>query len=402
MTANTVEASPSQYCGSCGLISVGGDCPGCQCPSIVTADPQLLGDLLCAVVRAELPCRICGLQMPINHLPQRGQVRCLSCDRPQAADDSAFQELIEKAHGVVDLAGEDGPYERVGMQDAAAYESVSQGRATIGPGMPRCLLCRGALRLSLGGGRGVVTSVCTQCDDTATHQVELSQRWKGLVAAIAPEHRTDRPSAKKSFDGAVLALGCPKCGGPLDPNPQQPVVKCGYCETTCLIVEETWALLKGAPPKQAWYLLFQGTSKLRRDIDEERERRQRREEAERNKQRKSRARDQQRYVSPSPIKRESWYRRNRSLVAGFSTIVSGFACCGLVAGGLHLMGYEEESVPVGFGIYFLVVVIGIALQGKGKIANMTTATATRVFRASAICFLVSIGMFLVMLTLSGR
>jgi hypothetical protein len=65
------------------------------------------------------------------------------------------------------------------------------------------------------------------------------------------------------------------------------------------------------------------------------------------------------------------------------------------------MGYDEKKYTAGFLVYFLVAGVGIALQGKGKIAHMTTATATRVFNAAAICFLLCIAAFLVMLG-SGR
>jgi hypothetical protein len=148
--------------------------------------------------------------------------------------------------------------------------------------------------------------------------------------------------------------------------------------------------------------LFEGSSWLRRQLDHERTRRERRDEAERNKSRKARLRQQQRHnAPPAPIARASWYQRNRSLVAGYSTIVSAFACCGMVATGAHLMGYDEERFTAGAVTYLVVAGIGIALQGKGKIANMTSATATRVLQAAAICFLICVGAFLVMSALGN-
>ncbi len=408
MSTETASVAPAPgHCRRCGLIAPEAHCPGCDAPvesgvneEVDAAD--LPPETRCAVVRVEMQCRVCGLQMPVNHLPTDGKIRCLHCDRAQAPDDDAFSELVDKAHGVVDMAGEEGPYERVGVHDASVIEDIGSGNVLVGPGLPRCFLCAGALKVSLGEEEGVVSTTCHGCNDHAEYTVQIEPDWQGVVGAIAPEHRTDRLPARRSVEGSVVALSCPKCGGPLDPEPQQQLVECSYCDTKSLIVEETWALIKGAPPKQAWYLLLRGPSHLRRELDSERQRRMRRAEAERNKQRKAENRAAQRSLPRTPAKKPSWYEKNRSLVAGYSTIVSAFACCGLIAGGTHLLGFEEETYPAGFVAYFVVAGIGIGLQGKGKIAAMPTKTATRVFHASAICFLISLGAFLVMLTMSGN
>ncbi len=346
-----------------------------------------------------MPCRVCGLQMSVNHLPIDGKLRCSSCGREQASDRDAFDAFIDTAHEAVDLAGQTAPYQRVGVSTSIVDADVESGKLRVGPGQPVCLVCSAALHVQLPA-PGVVVTQCSGCDDQAEYRVKVHGRWKGLAGVIAPEHRVDRAPVKRTVEGSVVALGCPKCGGPLDPAPQQRLVACGYCGTKSLILEETWSLINSAPGIQPWYLLFRGPSAMREKIAREEER-QRAVLEKRNRKRQSQQRAAAQRLANPPT-RPSWYQRNRSLVAGYSTIVSAFACCGLIVWGVSLMGYDEDTVAAGFITYFAVALTGIALQGKGKIADMPTKTATRVFHASTISFAVCVGAFLVMLSLSGR
>lgn len=350
---------------------------------------------MCAVVKAQMPCRVCGLTMPVNHLPSDGTLRCLSCGRAQAADEHTIDSLVRTAHAVADLAGEVGPYEHVGGANPTTEETVGDGRLVVGPGRPQCGLCDGPLEVTAQQDkRAAIGTQCLGCGDEATYAVHPEQRWHAFVGAIAPEHRRDQAPVKRSTEGAVLAVCCPKCGGPLDPKLDRHIVVCTYCETKSVIVEETWTLLQGPARQESWWLLFEGPSRERKDIERQLERRRRAEDAALGKRRKTEAKRRQRQAPPPVVRKLPWFERNYSMIAGFSTIGAGFVTMGAISLGVHWATAVEEPTAVGFVCGFAVMLVGIVFQGKGKIGDMPRARATRVFQVSIISVIVAFAVLL--------
>jgi hypothetical protein len=48
------------------------------------------------------PCRICGLDTPLNHVPSAGMARCLRCGREQDIGTQTWDAVLSEAHAVVD------------------------------------------------------------------------------------------------------------------------------------------------------------------------------------------------------------------------------------------------------------------------------------------------------------
>jgi hypothetical protein len=385
-------------CSECGLIAIGAACAGCQKPLAPAAErSELPAGLGCAVVRASAPCRICGLAMPLNHLPIDGAVRCLHCARSQAPEENLFPELVHSAHAVVDLAGEEqSPYAAIGRTAATAVETfVDEATAVLGPGGPRCELCSGALKVEVPS-PGVVTSTCKGCGDRAEYRAKPEREYgPGFVAVLASEHRTDRASVKNAVGGAAIAITCPNCGAPLEPKLERQAVSCTFCNTPCRIPEDTWAVLKGAPRQQPWYLLFQGPSTRREELQEERERRARREEAEENRRAKHRRKAAQRAGTRGPDgEKRGLSQVALATIAGVAIAVAGGAAGAAVFVALKDRVMQDPGFPA-VGVAVLVIVIGAAFTGTGPTAGMPRERSRAIIVGCAIVVLFSMAFLLV-------
>ena len=332
--------------------------------------------------------------MPLNHLPIDGAVRCLHCARSQAPEENLFAELVHSAHAVVDLAGEEqSPYAAIGRTEATAEETFDEARAVIGPGGPRCELCSGPLKVEIPS-PGVATSTCKSCGDRAEYHVKPEREYgRGFVAVLASEHRTDRASVK-NVGGAAIAITCPNCGAPLEPKLDRQAVSCSFCNTPCRIPEETWAVLKGTPRRQPWYLLFQGTSTLREELQEERERR--REKAAENRRAKDRRKAAQRAGTPRGPDGEKRGVSQVALatIAGVAIAIAGGAAGTAVFVALKDRVMEDPGFPA-VGVAVLVIVIGAAFTGKGGTAGMPRERSRAIIVGCAIVVLFSVAVLLV-------
>lgn len=313
-----------------------------------------------AVVRVTLPCRVCGLSMPVNHLPVDGRLRCLHCKREQAADADLVEELVHRAHDVIDLGGD-------------ARQAVEDARLVVERGEARCETCAGVLEVTVRA-PGDAAARCGGCGDIAEYRAALPPGCAGLVAVIAPEHRTDRAAVKKAAGGAAVAITCPSCGGALPAVLDRRAVSCEFCKTACRIPEETWAAFEGPPREEPWYLFFDGPSRRRRTLLEE-------EERDSNRRRKDAAKAAQRAATPRAARGRGMSPKLLGEIAGLSTPILGFVSAALVYVTLKGRYLDDPGFAAG-GTYMGLLALGLVLHGKGKIADMPPARSRVVLLVS--------------------
>jgi hypothetical protein len=89
-----------------------------------------------------------------------------------------------------------------------------------------------------------------------------------VLAVVAEDERTDRPRARTQATAAgAIALGCPACGAPLSLTTGDQVQVCQYCRNACLVPHRSLLRALSVPPTKAvWWILFQGPSKLREEL----------------------------------------------------------------------------------------------------------------------------------------
>jgi hypothetical protein len=133
-----------------------------------------------------------------------------------------------------------------------------------------CHACQAPLAVTVTG-PGAVETRCGQCGAAATYAIPDAAREIGpaVVAAIADEHRTDRPRAQVSATQAgVIALACPSCGGPLALSEAGRVQTCTFCRAACVVPARSLMRAKSqTPAPDVWWILFQGPSSRRRALE---------------------------------------------------------------------------------------------------------------------------------------
>lgn len=245
-------------------------------------------------VRCEFQCRACGHLSPLNFLDLDGSVRCLRCGLDQAFARASWEQVLEHAHSVGDLAGSaegrepHALYSIAGENPFAAVRSARhtqsgfvtergmqiptsvQLQADLDP--PTCDGCQSALIIQRGG-PGEVRTTCSRCSATRSYQLpaEAPKIAPGIVGVIASEHRSDCPATRVQDDVArpgAIAVLCPACGGQLSPTRDSPFATCGFCRTTSRIPQKTLFRVGGemAKPERFW-LAFQGPSLLRKKLE---------------------------------------------------------------------------------------------------------------------------------------
>lgn len=274
-------------CRTCGVIAPaeGTTCEVCQKPLSevrVQVQPQA-ADLYWVAVKCGFTCNQCKFLAPLDGLDVDGAVDCAHCGLRQRFEVSAWKDSLAFAHAVGDLAGPDPegrtPHPAVWIGDENDYASVGVKRTFVQidgenrtveihatPGHPVCKRCRVPLSVT-GTGPGAVTTRCPTCNDEARYNLTDAGRniYPTLVAAIADEHRTDRPRAQPmSTQAGIAAIKCPGCGAPLQLQGSDKVQTCSYCKTSCFVAGKNMAqFLHKTPEPEVWWVLFRGPSEKR-------------------------------------------------------------------------------------------------------------------------------------------
>lgn len=90
-----------------------------------------------------------------------------------------------------------------------------------------------------------------------------------LVGVVADEHRADRPRARTMpTQSGVVALTCPGCGAPLSLTGRSRLQTCSFCNASCLVPAGSFgARGRDTVQPEVWWILFQGPSKKRRELE---------------------------------------------------------------------------------------------------------------------------------------
>ncbi|MEZ4293998.1 MAG: hypothetical protein R3B70_03400 [Polyangiaceae bacterium] len=280
-------AASAAICRSCGIVAPeqAGTCAECGRPiaEVRVQVPPQGADTYWVAVKCGFTCNQCKFLAPLDGLDVDGAVDCAHCGLRQRFDVSAWRGALAFAHAVGDLAGPDpegraphpaiwigdiNPHAKVGVE--LAYADGAQKVETIdiqaSPGHPVCKRCRVPLTVSLGG-HGRVNTRCMTCGDEASFTLSDAGRagYPALVAAVADEHRTDRPRAQPMpTQAGVIAIRCPGCGAPLSVQGSEKLQTCGFCKAACFVAGRNLAkFLQKTPEPEVWWLLFRGPSEER-------------------------------------------------------------------------------------------------------------------------------------------
>ncbi len=247
-------------------------------------------------VRAHFQCRSCGHLSPLNQLDMDGTVQCGHCGLEQAFDVGSWDEALAHAHACGDLAGPaqegrhphprismmgDNPMARLGV-DQALREHTQTGmverdgmilsrslRVDSGSGHPPCDACGEPLDHAHRNGK--VSTRCTRCGATTACELPpgAADRCDGLRGVLADDLRTDRPQVKIERTAGAIALACPGCGAALAEAAEGKVVTCNFCNAVSLIPDRLLLrYLDRKPPTETWWLLFEGPSALRGELEQ--------------------------------------------------------------------------------------------------------------------------------------
>src|SRR5262249_52321233 len=149
---------------------------------------------------------------PLDGLDADGAVECGLCGLRQRLEVSSWSSALEHAHAVGDLAGPDPegrtphPSLWIGSENTLAtvgdqrtFEQATSGVLSLeaSPGNPVCSKCAVPVMTSVTG-PGAVATHCSRCGEGATYALGEAALGlgTGVVGAVAPEHRTDRPRAR--------------------------------------------------------------------------------------------------------------------------------------------------------------------------------------------------------------
>lgn len=280
-------------CRTCGVVAPtqGKTCATCNRPlaEVRVQVPSQAADLYWAAVRCSFTCNQCKFQAPLDMLDADGAVECAHCGLRQRFEVSQWGEALAFAHSVADLAGpnpegrtphptiwigSDNPHASAGVSTAyRQWRGNDPLEILAGPGHPVCGRCRVPLSAQVVA-EGTVTTSCTGCGEQARYMLgaEQMQVYPGLVAAVAADHRADRPRAQAARTQAgIVAFKCPACGGPLSLTGTDKVQTCSYCKATCLV--STRQLMEAATGRsggniqpETWWILVRGPSPEREKL----------------------------------------------------------------------------------------------------------------------------------------
>jgi Zn finger protein HypA/HybF involved in hydrogenase expression len=246
-----------------------------------------------ARIKGHFECRSCGKEVPLNYLAL-DTVPCASCGIDQAVSWDLWEDVLAHAHNTADLTGNAKPHlgdelfwrafrDEEGEDITAMFRGIGLRKSTltkgndyfggvqyaldVSPGHPLCERCREPLELEAS--EEAVRASCPACKSSREYSRWIAlDKYKGLIAAMAEEHRSDTPAVKTEAGAGAVAITCPNCGGALDVSSAGSFVTCGFCNTACHVPHKLVQKVTGKPvPEAAWWLLFEGPSPLRRQID---------------------------------------------------------------------------------------------------------------------------------------
>ncbi len=279
-----------RICRRCGVYAAPGQ-PSCdECGADLGAHGREVPQpkLLFAAIKMEFTCRGCGLWSPLDELDVDGAVRCARCGLDQKFHEKWWKRVLGLAHAVADLYGEhpegrkpyaiavDGvnPFAapaqrysgiRVAPLEAEAWADwlpenlrawVAPGRP-IGPdsGEPYNVVVEGPgvlyVRTSRGeSGRYVVSP-------------SVGKLHRGLLGAIADEHRADREEPDVAAAVEARAIRCGSCGASLPFDGELKLVRCSYCTSVVHVPARLRHAMQKDPRPDLWWLVFEGRSPYR-------------------------------------------------------------------------------------------------------------------------------------------
>lgn len=274
-------------CRNCGVVAPeqGNACAQCGRPlaEVRVQVPPQGPDLFWVAVKCGFTCNQCKFLAPLDGLDADGAVDCAHCGLRQRFDPSAWGTALAFAHAVGDLAGPSpegrtadpvvwigdlNPHAKVGASVTFAHAGEASPHVDIhaAPGHPVCKRCRVPLTAVVTSA-GAVTTRCITCNEEARYTLIDAARaaYPTVVAAVADEHRIDRPRAQPmATQAGVVAIKCPGCGAPLTVQGHEKVQTCSYCKATCFIAGKNLARFHHKTPEpEVWWLLFRGASEER-------------------------------------------------------------------------------------------------------------------------------------------
>jgi transcription elongation factor Elf1 len=280
---------PVVVCRCCGVVAPthGTACAACKRPladTRVQVPAQSL-DTFWVAVRCGFTCNSCKFLAPLDALDADGAVECAHCGLRQRFEVPLWTPALEFAHAVGDLAGpqpegrnphpilwigSENPYAGAGEQHA--FEHTESGVLSIdaAPGHPVCRRCHVPVAATVTG-PGAVETRCPTCNEHATFALTDEGRnlSAALLAGVADEHRKDRLRATATATVAgVIALTCPSCGGPLGVPDHGGIAICTFCKAACIVPARVRTRARNETPEpEVWWLLFQGASAKRRELE---------------------------------------------------------------------------------------------------------------------------------------
>lgn len=260
-------------------------------------DPDGGSDRHWVALRCHFQCRSCGHLSPLNGLDVDGSVLCQHCGLDQVFDVDSWQEGIAHAHAVGDLAGpgpegrfphpmiaiaDANPFRRIGLDRTSAELSqggmIISGGVTVtrslqvdaSPGRPLCHRCQVVLDSQVDGQQ--LTTSCPSCHNQAHYELprRAAGTHEGLLGVLSKDQRGDHLQVvfKQDASGGAILLGCPSCGANLTAAQEGRIVTCQFCQAVVRIPDKLlMRALQRPPVTEIWWLLFEGPSPRRRQLE---------------------------------------------------------------------------------------------------------------------------------------
>lgn len=270
-------------CRACGVVAPKHEraCEGCAATLSETrrAVAAMPAGQHFAALRCEFVCNGCRFLAPLDSLDLDGAVECAHCGLRQRFDVELWPSALDFARGVSDLAGpspegraphaaiwigDDNPHASLGVTSTFAKTEVGMLTVSAAPAHPVCRRCAEPVDARLTR-RGVVETRCPRCAESAVFELPNELRSsESVLGVVTDAHRSDRPRAVLTTQGALVTLQCPQCNAPLTPAPGSPLQTCRFCHASSIVTQTHLhrALRETIEPATIW-VLFPGGSPLR-------------------------------------------------------------------------------------------------------------------------------------------
>ncbi len=290
-------STPMPLCTSCGVIGTtqADTCPHCgsEHPRPIPRVPRPIRHAWVAV-RCSFQCRSCHFLSPLDEFDVDGSVECAQCGQSQRFDVQAWNDALDHAHALADLAYPqpqgrylhpdiwiETPFPDIGRTEVfdehrqsgtETRDGVTIERSLfieVGPGHPICRACKRALDVEIDP-QGQTRTRCSGCGNSASYELPPGgdQFTDALVGIVGEAHRSDQRRARmESSAGGPIALKCPECAGAL-PATRERVLTCTYCGTASLIPAQARTRDAGQVLEpDVWWVAFRGPSPRRAALE---------------------------------------------------------------------------------------------------------------------------------------